>query len=279
MKVSRITLTASIANIQRLPLDREVVIDADMLLAIYRLALAGLDALECWEARDVGMARRITADPTIVRGPYGAEARCVGTEAERAETRQRALTADSAPFLLRAILKWRDGVDAEALGGAVVKCDTCRSSHEVTAICSACEEDEATRRDDELASLRADLARVTPSAEVLRAIGGVSDEAYDRLGDSPWIREQCAIVDAWLASLPAEVAPTRTKAELDAWLADDEAPPVSVLVGASAYDGSECGERLASLPGGDKEPEGFCACGRRTSECDRSRKACVSESR
>ena len=35
----------------------------------------------------------------------------------------------------------------------------------------------------------------------------------------------------------------------------------------------------ASLPGGGKEPEGFCACGRRTSECDRSRKACISESR
>ena len=36
---------------------------------------------------------------------------------------------------------------------------------------------------------------------------------------------------------------------------------------------------LASLPGGGKEPDGFCACGRRTSECDRSRKACISESR
>ena len=38
-------------------------------------------------------------------------------------------------------------------------------------------------------------------------------------------------------------------------------------------------EAKAWLPGGDKEPEGFCACGRRTSECDRSRKACTSESR
>ena len=33
---------------------------------------------------------------------------------------------------------------------------------------------------------------------------------------------------------------------------------------------------LASLPGSDKEPEGFCACGLRASECDRSRNACTS---
>ena len=48
----------------------------------------------------------------------------------------------------------------------------------------------------------------------------------------------------WHRGKPAPVAPTPSLAELD---------------------------RLAA-----KEPECFCACGRRTSECDRSRKACLS---
>ena len=76
----------------------------------------------------------------------------------------------------------------------------------------------------------ADLARVTPSAEVREAIDG------------------CIVYVT------------------DYALATEEAEAHALV--ARAW--------LASLPGGGKEPEGFCACGRRASECDRSRKACTS---
>lgn len=84
----------------------------------------------------------------------------------------------------------------------------------------------------------ADLARVTPSAEVITAIGRALSMA------SEW----CVPDDD--RGAPAERLREEDEETARAW--------------------------LASLPGGDKEPGGFCACGRRASECDRSRKACTS---
>ena len=145
---------------------------------------------------------------------------------------------------------------------------------------------EATRRDlagwmatsDKLwaenASLRAEVERL--KAELKQARKDRDREALDRqtAGDA-WndMRRQR---DTALADL-ARVTPS---AEVRAaW------SRVSRYVGHSGAHEDACdaadivNDWLASLPGSDKEPEGFCACGRRTSECDRSRKACVSESR
>lgn len=65
-------------------------------------------AVPFWKPRDMDMARKIVEDPTIIHGPHGQVARVVGREAEAAERHHRTLTADSAPYLLRAVLKWID---------------------------------------------------------------------------------------------------------------------------------------------------------------------------
>ncbi len=123
----------------------------------------------------------------------------------------------------------------------------------------------------ELASLRAEVERL--KAELKQARKDRDREALDRqtAGDA-WndMRRQR---DTALADL-ARVTPS---AEVRAaW------SRVSRYVGHSGAHEDACdaadivNDWLASLPGSDKEPGGFCACGRRTSECDRSRKACTS---
>lgn len=91
-------------------------------------------------------------------------------------------------------------------------------------------------------------------------------------------------MEAELASLRAEVARLKARPVV---VPGDVRKALDVLFGllpATLYRHERSALTvarawLASLPGGGKEPDGFCACGRRTSECDRSRKACISESR
>ena len=123
----------------------------------------------------------------------------------------------------------------------------------------------------EASTLRAEVERL--KAELKQARKDRDREALDRqtAGDA-WndMRRQR---DTALADL-ARVTPS---AEVRAaW------SRVSRYVGHSGAHEDACdaadivNDWLASLPGSDKEPEGFCACGRRASECDRSRKACTS---
>ena len=121
----------------------------------------------------------------------------------------------------------------------------------------------------ELASLRAEVERL--KAELKQARKDRDREALDRqtAGDA-WNdmrRQRDAALGARHVGVPraalALVVDTLTCA-----INPDERRAVD-----------EVRAWLASLPGGDKEPNRLCACGRRTSECDRSRKACISESR
>lgn len=139
---------------------------------------------------------------------------------------------------------------------------------------------EVTRERDES---RASLARVTAERdEAMAALEGVGDalgglELYalsETAGHVETVVEERDEAEAELA----RVTPSAEVREAidgcivyvtDYALATEEAKAHALV--ARAW--------LASLPGGGKEPEGFCACGRRTSECDRSRKACISESR
>lgn len=123
-------------------------------------------------------------------------------------------------------------------------------------------------RDAELASLRAENARLVRDLDFARKAGRKrADGEANALG----------VVD----SLRAEVE--RLKARPVGVPRAALALVVDTLVCAINPDERRAVDEvrawLASLPGGDKEPNRFCACGRRTSECDRSRTACISESR
>ena len=126
---------------------------------------------------------------------------------------------------------------------------------------------------EEIATLRADLARVTQERDGARASNGMFRTQLKRaareLDAAERERDEAR---AALKSRPA-VVPEEVRT---AW------SQVSRYIGHSGAheDAREAADTvdawLASLPGGSKEPEGFCACGRRTPECDRSRKACAS---
>lgn len=129
-------------------------------------------------------------------------------------------------------------------------------------------------RDAELASLRAEVERL--KAELKQARKDRDREALDRqtAGDA-WndMRRQR---DTALTDLARVTPSAEVHAAIDALYRWCHKDGWSEHVEATI---DVIGAWLASLPGGDEEPEGFCACGRRTSECDRSRKACISESR